>query len=46
MADRVIISWNVTNWITILLMVAVGYAVIGALVAAGGQYLPGMKQAA
>lgn len=32
MADSagVIISWNPANWITIVLMVAVGFAVLGA----------------
>ena len=29
MADRAIISWNATNWITIVLMAAVGFAVVG-----------------
>jgi hypothetical protein len=29
MRDPVIISWNVTNWITIFLMAALGYAVVG-----------------
>lgn len=30
MADEsVILTWNVPNWITVVLMVAVGFAVIG-----------------
>jgi hypothetical protein len=29
--DRTIISWNLVNWITILLMAAAGYAVLGLL---------------
>jgi hypothetical protein len=28
MKDPVIITWNVTNWITIFLMAALGYALI------------------
>ncbi len=27
--ERTIISWNLPNWITVLLMAAAGYAVIG-----------------
>ena len=40
--ERTIISWNITNWITVLIMVAIGYAVIGMLVSVGRQYIPGM----
>jgi len=29
--ERTIISWNTTNWITIVLMAAVGYMVLAAL---------------
>lgn len=29
MAERVILQWNMTNWITVLLMVSVGTALIG-----------------
>lgn len=29
MAEETIISWNATNWITILLMVAIGFTVLG-----------------
>jgi hypothetical protein len=29
--ERTIISWNLPNWITILLMAAAGYAVLGLL---------------
>lgn len=28
MADRVILQWNMVNWITIFLMVSVGYVLI------------------
>jgi hypothetical protein len=31
-ADSTIISWNPANWITVVLMVAVGFAVIGMFV--------------
>jgi hypothetical protein len=24
--DRVLLSWNITNWITVILMAALGYA--------------------
>jgi hypothetical protein len=30
--ERTIISWNIPNWITILLMAGAGYAVLGLLV--------------
>jgi hypothetical protein len=30
--ERTILSWNITNWITVVLMVAVGYAIFGAAV--------------
>lgn len=39
--ERNILSWNITNWLTILLMVAIGYAVIGAAVSIGRQYIGG-----
>lgn len=29
MADEVILSWNFANWVTILLMVVLGFAIIG-----------------
>jgi len=29
--DENIISWNVTNWITVVLMVAIGYTLLGLL---------------
>ena len=29
--EDVILSWNATNWITIVLMAAVGFLLIGAL---------------
>lgn len=27
--DETILSWNVTNWVTIVLMAAVGFALLG-----------------
>jgi ABC-type enterochelin transport system permease subunit len=30
--ERTIISWNLPNWITILLMASAGYAVLGLMV--------------
>jgi hypothetical protein len=27
--DRTLISWNLPNWITVVLMAALGYAVLG-----------------
>jgi hypothetical protein len=27
--ERTIISWNIPNWITVMLMAAAGYAVLG-----------------
>jgi hypothetical protein len=29
--ERVMISWNLPNWITVMLMAAAGYAVLGLL---------------
>lgn len=29
MAEETIISWNIPNWITIVLMAAVGFALLG-----------------
>lgn len=39
--ERNILSWNITNWITILLMVFIGYALIAAVVSAGRQFFGG-----
>lgn len=36
--ERNIISWNITNWLTIILMVSIGYVVIGAAVSLGRQW--------
>ena len=30
MAESVILEWNPANWITVVLMVAIGFAIIGA----------------
>ena len=30
MAEGVIISWNPANWLTVILMVAIGFAILGA----------------
>ena len=29
MAEETIISWNVANWVTILIMVILGFAILG-----------------
>ena len=29
MANETILSWNATNWVTILIMVVLGFALIG-----------------
>jgi hypothetical protein len=29
--ERTMISWNLPNWITVMLMAAAGYAVLGAI---------------
>lgn len=29
MSDTVLITWNVTNWITVFLMAALGFAILG-----------------
>ena len=31
MADETIISWTPANWITVLLMVALGFTILGAI---------------
>lgn len=31
MADENIITWNVTNWITIILMASVGFFILGVI---------------
>lgn len=28
MADRVILQWNVSNWITVILMSAIGFGIL------------------
>jgi hypothetical protein len=29
MADETILSWNVANWVTVIIMVVLGFAVLG-----------------
>jgi hypothetical protein len=41
MAERTILSWNITNWLTILLMVGIGFTVVAAVVSMGRQYWGG-----
>lgn len=36
MAERVTLQWNVTNWITVVLMAAIGTALLGCVVAGFG----------
>lgn len=36
--ERNIISWNITNWITVILMVSVGYTLIAAAVSIAKQW--------
>lgn len=31
MAEETILTWNVTNWITVILMAAVGFAVLAVI---------------
>lgn len=31
MAEETVISWNVTNWLTVILMAAIGFALLGLL---------------
>lgn len=40
--ERNLISWNLPNWLTVLLMAAAGYAVLGLL----AQFLKGQAGAA
>lgn len=30
-AERVVLTWSVTNWITVLVMVFIGFLIIGAV---------------
>jgi hypothetical protein len=39
--ERNLISWNLPNWITVLLMAAAGYAVLGLLAQLLKQQQPG-----
>lgn len=49
--ERVILQWNVQNWVTVVLMVAIGYALVGLAVSflrgnlpeidIGKQFIPG-----
>jgi hypothetical protein len=32
MAEEVILSWNVTNWVTVVIMAVLGFALLGAVV--------------
>lgn len=41
--ERTIISWNLPNWITIFLMAAFGYALVGLARQAMMQYGPGAQ---
>lgn len=29
MADETILSWNVANWVTVIIMASVGFAILG-----------------
>ena len=31
MDDANILTWNVTNWVTVILMAAIGFAILGVL---------------
>lgn len=31
MADETLLTWNVTNWVTVILMVTLGFFILGAL---------------
>jgi len=43
--DRVIIQWNVVNWITVILMVSIGFLISGTVVAFLKTNLPSAKSA-
>lgn len=40
--DRTLIQWNIENWITVVLMVAIAYAVVGVVVSFVKRNLPGV----
>lgn len=42
--ERTIISWNIPNWITVVLMAAFGYAVVAMARQAMMQYGPSAAQ--
>ena len=42
--DRVIISWTFRNWITIILMVAIGMSIVGIVASFVKSNLPGGNQ--
>jgi hypothetical protein len=39
--EKTIIQWNIYNWITVLLMAAIGMAFVGAGASFFRQYMPG-----
>jgi predicted lysophospholipase L1 biosynthesis ABC-type transport system permease subunit len=43
--ERTLIQWNIINWITILLMAAIGFAVSGVVVAFLKSNLPTVNDA-
>jgi hypothetical protein len=40
------LQWNIVNWITVLLMAAVGFVLVGAIASACRQYSGKMSDAA
>lgn len=44
--ERTIIQWNIENWLTVVLMVAIFYAAIGGVIALVKPMLPGQQDAA
>lgn len=42
--ERSVLDWNMTNWITVVLMVAIGMAFIGLVRAVVVANLPGASQ--
>lgn len=42
MAEKTIITWNATNWITVIIMAVVGFFIIG-LVAGGVRRMRGQS---
>jgi hypothetical protein len=44
--ERVYLQWNLPNWITVVLMAVIGFALVGAIAAGIKGYTSGVNSAA